>query len=381
MDKCIVCGSQKNIPVIKISEMPIFCNVLLSSKTEAINALKGDLDTCFCENCGHIYNKAFNPGILKYTEDYENTLHYSRKFQTFAEELAYMLISKYAINRKNIIDIGCGKGDFLNLICTLGNNNGVGFDPNYQKERSKNTTNVRFVKEVFSIKYADLPADLVCCRHVLEHIENPVAFLSEIVDLVREHNPVFYFEVPNALYTVKDLGIWDLIYEHVSYFTKDSLESLFKSCRLEVLNINEGFGGQYLMIEGKIGKSRITIDTESINTTKKFVDKFYDEYNKKKNHWERFVNNNKEKKIVMWGAGSKGVAFLNVINSKEIEYIVDINSHKQGRFVPGIGTQVVSPEFLEDYRPDIVILMNALYEREVKEKLDSLGLISEIFCG
>ena len=381
MEKCIVCGSQKIIPVIKILEMPIFCNVLLSSKTEAINALKGDLDICFCENCGHIFNKAFNSRILKYTEDYDNTLRYSRKFQTFAEELAYMLIRKYAINRKNVIDIGCGKGDFLNLICTLGNNNGVGFDASYQKERSENNTNVRFVKEFFNIKYADLPADLVCCRNVLEHIENPGAFLSEIIDIVREHNPVFYFEVPNALYTIKDLGIWDLIYEHVSYYSKDSLESLFKSCGLEVLNINEGFGGQYLMIEGKIGKPRITTDTESINTTKKLVDKFSDEYYKKKNHWEKFVNNNKEKKTVIWGAGSKGVTFLNVINDKKIEYIVDINPHKQGRFVPGIGTRVVSPGFLKDYKPDIVILMNALYEREVRETLNSLSLISKIFYG
>jgi len=381
MKKCLVCGSQKYIPVINIFEMPIFIGVLFSSKTEAINALKGDLDICFCENCGHIFNKAFNPKILKYMGDYDNRLEYSRKFQTYAEELAYMLIRKYAVNRKNIINIGCGKGYFLNLICRLGNNKGVGFDPSYQKERSGNHTDVRFVKEFFSIKYADLPADLVICRHVLEHIENPVAFLSEIIDTVRDHNPVFYFEVPNASYMIKDLGIWDLIYEHVSYFTKDSLESLFKSCGLEVLNINEAFGGQYLMIEGKIGKPRMTTDTESINTTKKLVDKFSDDYRKKKNRWQKLVNKNKENKTVIWGAGSKGVTFLNVINDKKIEYIVDINPHKQGRYVPGIGTRVVSPGFLKDYRPDIVILMNALYGREVRETLNSLSIISEIYYG
>src|SRR3989338_9094787 len=111
MKRCLVCGSEKVIEVVKISDMPVFCNVLLPSKDKALNAVKGDLDMCFCNQCGHIFNKAFRSDILEYSEDYDNTLHYSPKFQAFAEKLVNSLITKYNITGKDVIDIGCGKGD------------------------------------------------------------------------------------------------------------------------------------------------------------------------------------------------------------------------------------------------------------------------------
>lgn len=379
-EKCIVCSSDKIMPIIKITDMPTFCNVLLPSKEQALNVVKGILDMYFCKHCGHVFNNAFDYSILSYSEDYDNTLHYSPKFQAFAEELCNNLIRKYALNGKNIIDIGCGKGDFLNLICKLGGNHGVGFDASYQKERSQDNPNVSFVKDFFSDKYADLPADLVSCRHVLEHIEDPKEFLLGIIRAVGKNNPVFYIEIPNALYTIKDMGIWDLIYEHVSYFTKESIQYLFSSCGLKILDISEGFGGQYLLVEAVIGVAKE--DSAGTEQLRMLIDSFSADYLKKKDYWKKFIEDNNGKRIVVWGAGSKGVTFLNILEDKNaIEYIVDLNPHKCGKFVPGAGTKVIDPESLKEYRPDIVILMNALYKDEVKNKLSSLGLDSEIVLG
>ncbi|HIH32494.1 TPA: class I SAM-dependent methyltransferase, partial [Candidatus Woesearchaeota archaeon] len=379
-EKCIVCNSGKIMPIIKIAGMPTFCNVLLSSKEQALNVVKGDLDMFFCMNCGHVFNNAFDYSILSYSEDYDNTLHYSPKFQAFAEKLVDHLIETYNLKGKNIIDIGCGKGDFLNLICKLGENHGIGFDASYQKERSEENPNVRFVKDFFNDKYADLPVDLVSCRHVLEHIEDPKEFLLGIIKAVGKNNPIFYIEVPNALYTIKDMGIWDLIYEHVSYFTKESIQYLFNSCGLKILDISEDFGGQYLLVEAAIGKAKENkADTEQLRL---LIDKFSSDYVKKKDYWKKFIEDNEGKRIVVWGAGSKGVTFLNILEDKKaIEYIVDLNPHKCGKYVPGAGTKVIAPEFLKEYKPDIVILMNALYEEEVRKKLTSLGLESEIVLG
>ena len=68
----------------------------------------------------------------------------------------------------------------------------------------------------------------------------------------------------------------------------------------------------------------------------------------------------------MWGAGSKGVTFLNMIDSRyQIEYVIDINPRKHGKYIPGTGQKIVSPEFLREYIPDIVIVMNLIYENEI----------------
>ncbi|HMN27972.1 MAG TPA: hypothetical protein PKE45_07435, partial [Caldilineaceae bacterium] len=84
-------------------------------------------------------------------------------------------------------------------------------------------------------------------------------------------------------------------------------------------------------------------------------------------------------KVVLWGAGSKGITFLNVLGQYgEIEYAVDINPRKSGKFVTGTGQQIVSPAFLRDYQPDIVLLMNPVYLGEVQQTLDSLGVRAQI---
>jgi hypothetical protein len=78
---------------------------------------------------------------------------------------------------------------------------------------------------------------------------------------------------------------------------------------------------------------------------------------------------------VVWGAGSKGVTFLNAVQAGDaVRYVVDLNPRKHGRFVAGTGQEIVPPEFLKQHRPDVVILMNRIYEKEVRELVSSLDL-------
>jgi hypothetical protein len=65
---------------------------------------------------------------------------------------------------------------------------------------------------------------------------------------------------------------------------------------------------------------------------------------------------------------------------REVPYVVDINPHKQGAFMPGTGQQVVGPESLVEFQPDTVILMNPVYRDEVSRQLVSLGLAPELVC-
>lgn len=80
-------------------------------------------------------------------------------------------------------------------------------------------------------------------------------------------------------------------------------------------------------------------------------------------------------RAVVWGAGSKGVTFLNALETQDqIEYAVDINPRKQDMYLAGTGQQVVPPEFLRDYQPDVVIVINPIYQSEIQQITESLGL-------
>jgi hypothetical protein len=88
---------------------------------------------------------------------------------------------------------------------------------------------------------------------------------------------------------------------------------------------------------------------------------------------------NANKRVVIWGTGSKGVTLLNVLNCGDIiNYAVDINPRKKGMYVPGTGQKIVPPEFLQDYKPDVVIIMNSIYKDEIQQTMQQFGCNAEL---
>ena len=92
---CVVCDSRDIEIFIEIPQVPVYCNVLYSTREEALNAPRADMRLGFCKACGHIYNFAFDPDKLDYTLEYENSLHHSPRFQEYATSLATQLIDSH----------------------------------------------------------------------------------------------------------------------------------------------------------------------------------------------------------------------------------------------------------------------------------------------
>ncbi len=368
-----------------MNNIPVHCNVLLATREEALNAPKGDMTLGFCRDCGHIYNAAFKPALMVYTQAYENSLHFSPRFQQFAEELAQALISRYDLYDKDIIELGCGKGDFLKLMCDLGRNRGYGFDASYEPElMNEKSEQERFtvIQDFYSPKYSAYNADFVCCRHVLEHIEFPNEFVDNVrLAIGKRMNAVIYFEVPNALWTLQDLGIWDLIYEHCSYFTANSLARLFSLHGFDVKRLDEHFHRQFLGIE-LVPNNSSPSDWKpglTISDLSKYVAEFGESYATKVEAWKKQFERLRGKKAVVWGGGSKGITFLNIMKQHaNIEYMVDINPRKHEMYVSGSGQKIVPPEFLKEYKPDAVIVMNPIYTNEIRHMLAGLGIQPEL---
>jgi len=385
--KCSGCGSQELEIFLDIEDVPVLCNILCETKNEALSIPRGDIQLTFCKRCGHIFNALFDGERVNYSQSYENSLHYSPKFQEYAQALATRLIEKYQLFGKNIIEIGCGQGTFLNMLCELGNNRGIGFDKSYRNHQSASSVSDRitFVQDEYSEKYRSYAADVICCRHVLEHIAQP----SEILSVVRRSigtrkDALVFYEVPNGLFTLRELAIWDIIYEHCSYFTHHSLIRLFRSCGFEVRDCFELYEGQFLGIEAipAVGscetQNRGLVEMNQLN---KDINLFAEEYCQKVNVWQENLEQweRRGQRPIVWGAGSKGVTFLNILKiQKPVEYVVDVNPRKQGKFLAGSGQQIVPPDFLQDFQPDLILLMNPIYREEVQSMVDDLGVKATI---
>lgn len=383
---CIVCHSDQTEIAVEIPQVPVLCNILWPNRADALAVPKVDVSLAFCRNCGHLYNPGFDPALMVYTEEYENSLHFSARFQEYAENLAASLIERHDLHGKDIIDVGCGKGDFLKLICERGGNRGAGFDKSYDPGNEQGNDDgqastaegqVRFVQDWYSEAYSTVPADFILCRHVLEHIEEPYAFLTDLRNIIgnRTETTVF-FEVPNALFTLKDLAIWDIIYEHCSYYSKYSLEHLFARCGFQVNDIYEAYEGQFLCIEATPASAPVAPKLDPAELTRD-LETFSKRYAAKSEHERTTLSELKEanKKVVVWGSGSKGITFLNMLRLQDqVKYAVDINPRKQGKFITGAGQEIISPEALQTYKPDCVIVMNPVYIDEIKTMMADMGL-------
>jgi len=335
-------------------------------------------------------NIDFEPSLLEYTQAYENPLHFSPCFQDYAQSLAERLVEQYDLHNKDILDIGCGDGYFLHLLCQLGNNRGVGFDPAYveQEKYSALRDRLNFVQDFYSERYKDYQGDLVVCRQVLEHIHNPKGFLKMLRRAIgnRVDTRVF-FEVPNATQIFRRLFVWDIIYEHYSHFTSLSLAHTFAASGFRVCELTEEFEGQFLCVHVRPGDqgalysdhehpgevNRIASDTAS------FAANYKSKVEMCRHKLEQIEG--KGQLVVVWGAGSKGVSFLNTLKDLQIEYAVDINPRKQGMYIPGTGQQIVRPEFLREYQPDIIVVMNPLYRREIQQLTKKLGLTTKLISA
>jgi SAM-dependent methyltransferase len=386
--RCPVCRSHDVSVFFRWKNAIVHQQFLVTTQQEAQQCKRGDIELRFCSNCGLIWNAVFDPQLLGYSAPYEATQMLSPTFQRYAENMAKYLIEKYDLRLNEILEIGCGDGSFLRLLCQLGHNRGIGFDPSWRSEGGKDMLEtILIIPDYYSDRYANYQGDLVCCRHVLEHIHNPIEFLRELGRLTQARHPVFFFEVPNVSWSLRQLAVWDIYYEHCLCFSPSSLSYLFTLCGFNVLEVGEGFGGQYVWIESQFksrkGESCFEFNIQKeVNELINEVKSFSIGYQRVIEHLTRTIKElTKRHLVVIWGAGAKAVTFLNLldIQPNQIEFVVDINSKKWAAYVPGTGQKIVSPQFLWQYQPDVILVMNSEYLSEIGDMVKKLGITAKLW--
>jgi hypothetical protein len=375
-----------------IPNAPTQSLVTIKSREEALAIPRKDIVLTFCNACGFIFNSAFDTTIDHYTRGYEDQQGFSPTFVDFITSVTERFIERYGIRGKQVVEIGCGKGDFIRLISTLGNNQGIGIDPAFVPGRGEEMDGVRFIREFYSGKHGHLRADCITCRHTLEHIHDTCGFMETVRGSVDGSEPILFFEVPSMVRVLDVQAFWDIFYEHCTYFSPGSLARLFRLNGFEVLDLYLEYDNQYLFIEARPATAPSAIHPleESVGELKEKTRHFVARINIQLDEWRerltRFKASGKKvvvwgggSKVVVWGGGSKSVGFLTQFADLDaIAHVCDINPHMQGNYIPGIGMRYVGPGFLEAYRPDVVIVMNSVYINEIRNDLAARGLHPEL---
>jgi SAM-dependent methyltransferase len=381
---CPNCFSKGLTLFYAADNIPVHSTVQTASPEEAVNFPRGRLELGFCSNCGFVCNTAYDASLQEYCSNCEESQGFSPTFNAFAKKLAQTWIDRYQIRNKTILEIGCGKGEFLVLMCELGNNRGIGIDPSYRPERTPEEfkQRVEFIQDHYNEKYAHLTADVVLCRHTLEHIGRTGEFLRSIRRTIgNQLDTIVLFELPDVVRVLKEGAFWDIYYEHCSYFSPGSLARLFRQSGFDVVELERCYDDQYLLIgarpiAGEVPPPSLPLEND-LEEMRELVTAATSRLNNGVEYWRNLILNlhAQGKKVVVWIALSKAVAFLTTLGvGNAVEYVVDINPFRQNKFMPGTGQPIVAPQFLSEYKPDVVILMNPIYRKEVQADLDKMGL-------
>lgn len=373
--RCVVCGEGTPRPVLTLPEVPVLSTEYHADRAAALGAPRGRLALSVCEHCGLVWNNAFDPALVDYTPDYENSQHFSPAFRSYVAALAGDLATRHDLAGRTVVDIGCGKGEFLAELVGAVDCRAVGFDPTFAGEVADDRIVVR--REYYDRETAaGLDADLVLARHVVEHLADPVGFLADLRRAAGSAS--VYFEVPNAEHVFSDDGMWDLIYQHVGYFPRPALHRALRRAGHEVDDLQVSFHGQFLGIHGHpVADPDAPLeppDQAAVQAFVRQVDTYAQRLRARLDEWRDRLRD-RSGETVLWGAGAKGVTFLNLVDGAEaIDHVVDVNPRKTGRFVPGTGHHIVPPSTLRGRAVANVIVMNQAYADEIRAELHAMDL-------
>ena len=331
--------------LFRVDGLPVFQNKMFSDQAKAIGCSKGNMRLIQDLDTGLIFNAAFDASLLEYDEDYQNEQACSSVFKQHLDDVR-SIIQRYFFG-KSLIEVGCGKGYFLEYLNQAGYEI-TGIDPAYEGD------NPNVIKACFD-KDLGVTAEGIVMRHVLEHMSDPFGFLSAITN-ANEGKGQIYIEVPCFDWICEHSAWFDIFYEHVNYFRLADFHRMFGT----VLESGHVFGGQYLYVVADLATLKKPEMTKS--DTFFFPENFLSDI-------ERLAGMAKGKKNAIWGGASKGVIFSLYMQRAgvEMDLIIDINPAKQGQFIAASGLKVSSPEdgLKTLVKNDDIFVMNSNYLKEI----------------
>ena len=339
-----------------VEQLPVFQNRMFATPEEAKNCVKGDVILVQDLQTGLIFNKAFQPQLMQYDVDYQNEQAVSSIFRSHLQDVSEIILKHF--HNCTLLEVGCGKGYFLEHLQRLSFEI-TGIDPIYTGANSS------ILKKYFSSDLG-LRADGIILRHVLEHVQYPVDFLVNICESNGGIGKI-YIEVPCFDWICQHRAWFDIFYEHVNYFRIGNFSRIFG----RIYESGHIFNGQYLYVVADLAtlQKPNCDDSDDFEFPNDLLDSVY-------RYAHRLIaHRTSQRASAIWGGASKGVIFALFMQraGTEVDFVIDINPAKQGKYLASTGLRVYSPEDAIsqlEIGADIFV-MNGNYLHEIEKLTNS----------
>lgn len=349
--RCRVCAASLAAPpVLAYRNMPGAAQNLPND--DGLAADHGsDLNLYECGECGLI-QLACPP--VPYYREVIRAAAFSPEMRVFREKQLAEWVDRYQLQNQRILEIGCGKGEYLSLLAATGAQaTGLEYASSAVTHCRRQGLNVlhgflgRPTQQLPVAPFAGFMS-----LNFMEHWPKPVDTLRAI-----RHNllpgGIGLLEVPNFDMILKEGLYSEFISDHLSYFTRETFAGALQRAGFEVLEAKSVW---YDYILSAIVRKRQPTDLSSLKTQQEKIGRTI----------RAFVDRFPPRSVAVWGAGHQALAALALGElGKDIRYVVDSAPFKQGKFTPATHIPIVPPERLKDDPVQAIIVMAAGYSDEV----------------
>ncbi|MDD5012081.1 MAG: methyltransferase domain-containing protein [Candidatus Nanoarchaeia archaeon] len=363
INKCRVCENDFfEKPLLRYENMPSTAQYL--PDIESLERDKGIvLEVCQCSKCGLVQ---LNNEPVPYYKEVIRASGFSEEMKNFRLEQFKEFTKKYSLGNKKIIEIGCGRGEYLSLMQNFITNSS-GLEYSESSVIQGNREGLRISKgfiEKDSDRLKNSPFDGFYILSFLEHLPNINSVLKGISNNLTE-KAVGIIEVPNFDMILERNLFSEFARDHLFYFTEETLSSTLNRNGFEIIECKE-IWQDYII--SAVVKKKIYDETNIPIRKKEKLDlsEFNNHQNKITRELTNYINQFGDKKTAIWGAGHQSFSILSLAKLEDkIRYVVDSATFKQGKYTPATHIPIVHPDTLMSNPVDSIIIMAGSYSDEV----------------
>ncbi len=376
--KCVLCNHDKTIEFLNLGQQPL-ANKYPTGEAEFKKEDFFPLAIFFCPRCKNVqlgtvvsrermfqdyyYLSSVNPGLV-------------RHFEKFAKQIS---------GANFVVDIGSNDGILLKPLKELGVK-AIGVDPSINVSKIANDLGLETIVAFFdsataeAIKNRYQKSDMIVASSIFTHLEDPHLFIEGVKNLMTDDGK-FIIEVEYIGNILKDVQFERFYLDRIFYYSLTSLKHLFEAHGMHIVDAEEiePHGGSLRVTACKTGYNlaptdRVNhfIEEEKTNLTptslKEFssrVDSYIMAFRDKLLEYKK-----SNLRVAGYSAPARVATICNYggIGPAHIEFIVDDSPLKQNRFSPGTHIPIVPKSFLEERKPDVLVVFAYEYFDDIKKK-------------
>lgn len=389
---CRLCGAGLKHSLVDLGKSPL-CETFLDAAQIDMMEPFFPLHVLVCDACWLVQLKEYVAADGIFTEHYPYFSSYSTSWVEHARRYCEMITKRRGLNDNSfVVEIACNDGYLLQHFAPLGVTNIMGVEPTANTAEVAKSKGIPVTVDFFGVALAKKleaqhgKADLILGNNVLAHVPDLNDFVGGAKSLLKQGG-VITFEFPHLQNLIEQNQFDTIYHEHFCYFSAIAIEAIAKKHGLVFFDVEEipTHGGSLRVFLAHEGDEQVTQAVRDLIAREERLGykslELYAAYDEQVKATKRKLlaflieAKNAGKRVVGYGAPGKGNTLLNYcgIGTDFIDFTVDRNPHKHGRFTPGTHIPVLPVEALDAARPDYVLILPWNLRKEIAAQMRHIG--------